>query len=422
MTVNDRIELADEQSGPSWSLFAAGDCYLQTESRAAGEPAVSESLADRIERADLSVGNLEAPIRGERSEPIRKSGPNLASDPTAHTQLAEVGFDLLTLANNHTMDYGWPSLQRTIDACRDVGLETTGAGENSQEALTPARFTIAGCDVAVLSICEQEFGVASGDRPGTAWSGQRDAMETIRACTASADTVIVVAHGGIEYVPLPPPQWRDRLCECIDNGADLVIAHHPHVPQGFEQYGEGTVFYSLGNFIFDSQTDPATRWGLALDIEFAGPTPLSVDLVPTERHDGVVHPLDSSEETIGRTERIEYLHRLSRITATELRPYWQSIAVRKLYETYSTWLLSGTGDNLARANAHPFESDAHQSLWNPDRRRDELLVLLNVIRNESHRAVVTDALSVLTGETDDTRTEAIESEVEELLSLTTPER
>jgi len=421
----DYIPLGDQtETGTRRSVFVAGDLMLDSDRRKDSDPLLGEGLRKRIESAEHAAINLEAPIRAERSDAILKSGPSLENDPAVPRRLADAGFDLVTLANNHAMDYGWASLQKTIENCTDAGLATCGAGPDRSAAMQPVTRRVGDAEVAFLGVCEREFGVAGDQVPGTAWAGHRDAIQMIRGTASTVDAVVVFAHGGVEYVPFPPPERRERLKEFIDHGADIVVAHHPHVPQGWEEYGGGAILHSLGNFLFDSQTDdPETSWGLCVELEFAGEEVAGLRLVPTAVIGDTVHKLGTGTATgtgpgDDRSDHLAYLHRLAAITAEDLQSYWQAVAVYKYTETYSTWLLTGVGDNQTRATAAPHDPAAHAPLWNPERRREELLILLNILRYESHRRVMTDALAVLTGETVDRRTSEVEAEVEELLAWT----
>jgi poly-gamma-glutamate synthesis protein (capsule biosynthesis protein) len=411
-TATDTTTTADADSeDPEWSLFVAGDCVLDRDET----PVLDSTLGERVADADLAVANLEAPVETD-ADSIPKVGPALATDSGTPARLADDGFDLLGLANNHLMDYGAAGLEATLDACAAAGVETTGAGSDRADALDPAILDVRGVDVAVLSVCDREFGVATADDAGTAWSGHRDAVAAIRMAAAETDAVVVLAHGGVEYVPLPPPNRRERLREFVEAGADLVVGHHPHVAQGWEVHGGVPVFYSLGNFAFDRQADGEnTARGLALDVQFTGGTVAGVDLVPTVLAESV-RPLTGDAAADFRN----YLRRAADLTADEGRyeSHWQAIAVRLFHERYSNWLLTGIGENLVRARANPTDPDAQRPLWDPDRRRSELLTLLNVVRNESHRDVITTALAVSGGDSPDHRTESVRETVESLLEWT----
>lgn len=411
------IELGGESDGEQWSMFVAGDYALSREERPTAKGTVSSSLRERIAGADVSVLNFEAPIVPSDSTPIDKSGPAIENPPAAAQAVADAGFDVCTLANNHVRDYGPEGVATTVAALQDVGCETVGVGENHDAAFEPLEISQGEASIGVINVCEREFNIAGEDSDGAAWIADRRARETVRKADREYDSVIVVAHGGAEYVPVPSPELQGLLREFVDIGADLVVAHHPHVPQGWERYGEGAIFYSLGNFLFDSMADAAnTSWGLSLEVEFAGSTPVAVDLVPTEMVDGVVVPLGSP----AREERLADLHRLSEITADAdtLEAYWQEVAVQTFYRRYSNWLHMGVGVNLSRARADPNDPAAQRPVWDPEARRREIMALLTIVRTESHRWVMTNALGVLTGETEDRRTPDVRQEARELLSRT----
>jgi poly-gamma-glutamate synthesis protein (capsule biosynthesis protein) len=331
--------------------------------------------------------------------------------------LADAGFDAVTLANNHAMDYGSSGLFRTIDACGEAGLDTVGAGSDPREARSPLRYTVDGTDVAILNLCEREFGVAIDGRPGTAWIGHPDAMRTVERTVADADSVILVAHGGVEFVPLPPVQWQRRLRGFADAGVDLVVAHHPHVPQGWELQGGTPVFYSLGNFLFDHGARPKTRWGLTLDVRFDGGTPVAADLVLTE---GSGSAVDVMAEGSRRVERLDHLHRLAGLTSDPdaMEALWQELATRLFHQRYGDWLRRVGGGDPSALVTNPNQYLRRDALWDADERREELLILLNLVRNGSHRSVMETALAVETGTVPDRRTSEVEAQVRELLSWT----
>ncbi|MFC7230625.1 CapA family protein [Saliphagus sp. GCM10025308] len=410
----------DQSGGDRWSMVVAGDCALNRDARPTADRTVSSPLRERIGAADVSILNVEAPIVSEKATPIDKSGPCVENpDGTAET-VANVGFDVCTLANNHVRDYGPEGVVTTLEALHDANLATVGVGSTPDEAYESLAVGPDG-PVAVVNVCEQEFNLVDERGHGAAWLSDRRAREAIRAADREYDCVIVVAHSGVEYVPFPAPQLQGLLREFVDIGADLVVGHHPHVPQGWERYDDGAIFYSLGNFLFDSMTDEEnTSWGLVLEVEFDGSTPVAVELVPTETVDGVVHPLGLTRD---REDYLSYLHRLAEITtdAATLEAYWQEIAVQVFYERYSNWLHTGVGANLSRARSAPNDPRLQRSIWDPETRRAELFVLLNVIRAESHRWLTTTALEVLSGEGIDRRTPEIRDEAQQLLARTARE-
>ncbi|EJN57225.1 CapA family protein [Halogranum rubrum] len=408
----DRPESTDDSDRPTRRVFLAGDCIYQ--GGLAADP-IADSLAERITAADHALVNLEAPVPGD-GEPITKSGPAKASDPRAAELLADAGFDVACLANNHIMDYGEGGLDATFDACDAAGLQTVGAGENQQAALDPLELTVGETSLAVVNVCEREFGVAEHDTPGTAWASHRSTERRIAEASAANDFVLVVAHGGVEFTPLPPQQRQAQLRGFVDAGADAVVGHHPHVAQGWEVYDDVPICYSLGNFLFDQTNRPSTKWGLCVELTLQGDTLTGIDMIPTELVDDVVDEMGRERDT---EEHLDYLHRVSEITADRerLRAYWQEIAVRLFEQRYTNWLRAGTASGPLQLLKDP-KASLGDDVWDADDRRTELLTLLNVVRNESHRDAIETALAVQTGDIRDRRTSEIQRDVRELLSWT----
>lgn len=402
----------DRSGEGSWTAFVGGDCIYK--GQLAADP-VDDALVARIDAADVSVVNLEAPVRG-RGEPTPKVGPAHASHPRTPEILVDAGFDVATLANNHMMDYGVGGLRETLRACENAGLSTVGADETVESAFEPTVSTV-GDDVtlAVVNLCEREFGVAD-ESAGTAWISHPSAERRVTEAVEKADAVVAVVHGGIEYAPFPPAHLQPQLRSLVDAGVDAVVAHHPHVPQGWEVYEGAPICYSVGNFLYDTSLSK-TRWGVCVELGFDGTTPVSVDLVPTELADDAVRPLGYGE-THDPDACLDYLERSARVIASRerLRRHWQELAVRMFDYRYAGWLRQGTASGPKQLLTDPRAAIGNETF--DDRRQQPLLTLLNVIRNESHRDTIETALAVRGGEVEDRRTPEIKREVRELLAWT----
>jgi hypothetical protein len=412
-TSADRLRFSERSVDDTWSLYVAGDCVY--DGSVATDP-IGDGVRSRMNGADLSVLNLEAPIPADDSIP--KFGPRKASSEGVPAMLADVGIDAVTLANNHAMDYGSTGLFGTIDACHGADVDTVGAGEGIREALEPLRYTVDGTDVAVVNACEREFGIADDDdTTGAAWIGHPEAIRTVERVAEDADAVILLAHGGVEFVPLPPIQWQRRLRRFADAGADLVVAHHPHVPQGWERHEGTPIFYSLGNFLFDHMIRPKTGWGLSVEVDFDGSTPIAADLVVTEESDAGVDVMDEGPR---RSDRLEHLHRVAALSSDPdaMTPLWQELSIRLFHQRYAGWLRRSAGGNPYGFLKHPRRHLEQGALWDGETRQEELLILLNLVRNSSHRSVMETALEVETGVVPDRRTPEVEREIRELLSWT----
>lgn len=214
-------------------------------------------VAERLSRADVTVGNLETTLAtGGKRNPVKEPKYAFRGHPDGVAGLKLAGFDAVSIANNHMLDYGWGPLRDTISSLWDAGIGTAGAGKDTDAAWTPATIeTTQGARVAFLAfshILPPGF-LAGEDRPGIA-SGRMDrklVVKAIRDAKKSHDYVIVSYHWGVEYEDDANGDQVRWARETIDAGADMVLAHHPHVIQGVEFYKGRLIAYSLGDFVFD---------------------------------------------------------------------------------------------------------------------------------------------------------------------------
>jgi len=209
-----------------------------------------DGMAKCTAGADLKIINLEAPLVNSTS-PIAKSGPNIKANPEAIDALAYLGVNLVTLANNHIMDYGREGLEETLNVCKKANIHTVGAGMDRQQARRPFIFHKGNKKIAVLNFAENEFNRFGENAPGANVVDLVANFNDIKACRNKADVVLVVCHGGREHYQLPTPRQRERYRFYADAGADVVIGHHSHCYSGYETYNGTPIFYSLGNFLFD---------------------------------------------------------------------------------------------------------------------------------------------------------------------------
>jgi poly-gamma-glutamate synthesis protein (capsule biosynthesis protein) len=208
-----------------------------------------------LRKADLAIGNLECSV-SRRGKPAHKRY-TFRADPRTVAALAEAGFDVITLANNHSADYGPAALSDTLAAAGDAGIAVVGAGEDADHARQPVIIESGEppAKIAVLGFSNMRpaYFYAGPDRPGTNPANRDAISETVSAARRQADIVIVLFHWGNERSPSPSPIERQLAHTAADAGADLVVGHHPHVLQGFERRGHTLIAYSLGNFLFPSR-------------------------------------------------------------------------------------------------------------------------------------------------------------------------
>lgn len=160
---------------------------------------------------------------------------------------------VVNLCNNHTFDAGTDEVFKTIKRCIGEGWHPFGAGRDISEASTPVIIERDGKTTTLLAVAHQEGALAGENTPGVFSDSNAELIkEKIITAKKNSDCVIVNYHGGEEFTFVPLPPRRNQLREYIEWGADIVIAHHPHVVQGYEKYKGKYVFYSLGNFVFDT--------------------------------------------------------------------------------------------------------------------------------------------------------------------------
>lgn len=223
-----------------------------------------------LNSADITFGNLETPITP--GEPVKAFEMSFRADPEAARALKNAGFDVVSLANNHTPNFGAQGLEDTFGYLRDEGIAYVGAGMNATEAAQPALVSANGIRFAFLAyndddVVPREY--EATEAPGTAFMRIERMQEGVRRADVYADIVIVSMHSGTEYEPEPNPSQVEFARAAIDAGADMVIGHHPHVVQTMEYYKDRPIFYSLGNFVFDQMFSRETREGLAIKAVFS---------------------------------------------------------------------------------------------------------------------------------------------------------
>lgn len=237
------------------SILVAGDVYLGSNAidytKKFGPAYPFGATEVLIKGADLAIANLESPLT-KAKVPFMEKQFILKARTSGGKGLKDAGFDVLTLANNHMMDYGAEGLDETLKTLSSVHMAHCGAGENLKEARRPAVVEVNGVKIAVLSYSRTyplEF-YASKKRAGTAPAYESYVEEDIRAAAKASDIVVVAFHWGGERVSEPRQYQIDLARLAIDSGAKLVIGHHPHIMQGVETYKGGLILYSLGNFVF----------------------------------------------------------------------------------------------------------------------------------------------------------------------------
>ena len=266
-------------------VIAVGDIMLDGTAR----PVLNENGYDypfaEVRRlfagAHVVFGNLEGPLT-TRGAPEQDKTYVFRSPPDKVGQaLRNAGFNVVSLANNHTLDFGADGLAQTLEALDAVGIAHAGAGENLKAARRPVVLDANGTRVALLaySLTLPEHFYAEASKPGTAFGHEAHVRADVAAARQQADIVLVSFHWGQEG-KTTLREYQTRLGHvAIDAGAAAVIGHHPHILQGIEHYKDGVILYSLGNFTFGSYSKDAQVSAVA-ELTFEGRRVTALRLYP----------------------------------------------------------------------------------------------------------------------------------------------
>lgn len=327
-----------------------------------------EILKDVIpytQSADFVIPNLECPLGNEKSyTPIKKAGPNLICSPSGISFLKAMNTYAVTLANNHIGDYGDEALHNTLALLAENHIKYAGAGANIAEAYSAIRISKNGTTVSLLSVCENEFGIAEENKAGSAGYNPRLLMNQIKAEKEISDFVIVVFHGGNEFNPLPSPNTKDRYEFICDMGADAVIAGHTHCPQGYEVYNGKPIIYSMGNFLFrkSQETDSRDSWYYGyFTILDVNPSGISFEIIPYRFDVGgtKITVFQGSDRNI----MTQYIDHLSEIIQNpyELKQYFKGWSLNHLWIPQLPENIDHLADYNASGNYDLLKCEAHLS-------------------------------------------------------------
>jgi len=254
--LNQAANVIQEEIRPV-SLVFVGDMMLdRSVEKLINENGVNypfEKISDFLKQADLVIGNLEGPIVKKPIQFSRSSLKFAFSEKTIDS-LNFAGFDLLNLANNHTQNMGQDGLKETREILKSANMDSFGDPLvcGNDFLLKKDNLIFLGFNKTFPSTCPDE-----------------DILNTIKEIKSSnpESFLIINIHWGNEYQSKNSKQQQELAYKIIDNGADLIIGHHPHVVQNFEKYKNKMIFYSLGNFVFDQYFSEETQKGMIINLE-----------------------------------------------------------------------------------------------------------------------------------------------------------
>ena len=263
----------------------------QTDSKDAAPSVFGDSLP-LLNSAKHNIVNLEGVVAGQLPRTTWKQF-FLRMPPRSARVLRSAGIDIVTLANNHSMDFGFPGLLSTLMSLARADIRSTGAGMDLAAASKPLIIELEGRSVCLLAFSKTlpESFWATNNEAGTAFASEKLAVTRVKDCSDRGLYTVVSLHWGQEGQKKAAGYQRELAQSVIDAGADLVIGHHPHVVQDIESYKGKPIFYSLGNFAFGTEPAFGGQEGLAVRVTFAKDVdrePL-IEAVPLAVSNQIVH-------------------------------------------------------------------------------------------------------------------------------------
>ena len=347
-----------------------------------------------IQNADYSVCNFEAPVR-TNSKPILKAGRNMQQIRETVKMLKEQGFNLLLLANNHIFDYGMQGLKETVEEAKDNTIETMGAGLNFELAYKPLIKIINGVKFGFINACEAQFGQLysnEGKLGGYAWINHPIIDDTIIKLREKVDFVIFFAHAGLEHYDIPLVEWRERYKRLCNLGVKVVIAAHPHVPQGYEKHNDNLIFYSLGNFYFPKKnTIDKKDFGYSIILDFKLGGDLKYEIVFHVRQGLILKRISEKESPIS-------LKALNKKLDINSYPSLIEKVYLKAFNNTCHWYYASAFNAITEKDSIKtrfYKLIAQIFFPNKNKIQRELL-LLHLIRNETYRYITKKALEIRT--------------------------
>lgn len=244
-------------------------------------------VRDLVSQADIAVGTLNATLSDVPPHTGCVPTYVLVGDPENADAMARAGFDVMSVATNHIKDCGLTNCgdQAFFDTLANlerVGIQAVGAGENLQAAMQPVVIEANGIRFGIVSLGQIEQGgvYADAGKPGIAVLTEENLRLAIDQARQLSDVVIAMPHWGPEDVYVPNWLQRELAVQLVDAGADLVVGNHTHVVQAIQEIDGVTVFYGLGNFVFD-QWRLRHKQGVILVVTFEGTQMVSYELIPT---------------------------------------------------------------------------------------------------------------------------------------------
>jgi poly-gamma-glutamate synthesis protein (capsule biosynthesis protein) len=247
-----------------------------------------------------------------------------------------------------------------------------------------------------LAGCENEFGCLyeEQNRGGYAWLFHESIEDNIRELKSKCDFVVMITHAGVEDIEIPIKEWRDRYKRLCNVGVDVIIGHHPHVPQGYEKHNNSLIFYSLGNFYFDTVSfDDKSDDSYSLVLEFEKSKDVEFEIIYHKKIAGQTCLVDKSDVSFD----LKYLCDIL-ILSDEYSKRNDEISIKLFNKYYYGYYESALGGIPKSSFVNKIKWMIKKLLFPKRGAESRNLMLLHNIRIDSHRFLVQRALSLMSEE------------------------
>lgn len=337
---------------------------------------------------DHAISNLEAPLckASKTYQPIIKTGPNICGYESSVEGIKAMGFNIVSLANNHIMDFGDEGLFDTLKICKRNNIKTYGAGTSLTDARKALVVSNEKTSVSLLAFAENEFGNTNGNYAGGNPLKLTDNFRDIQKAKSQSDYVVISLHGSHEHYQLPSPAIKDICRFYVEAGADAVIVHHTHCFSGYEVYNNAPIFYSLGNFIFDSvgPVNNSKLWSEAyiVGLELGPSQPVKFNIIPI-----IQYPEYKGVRAMTEDEKRGFDSELAELNAIIADDDKLQASFDELITQNEKFLLSAV-----EKYPHIIQKFVNRKLLPSSITSRQAALLLNIIRCEAHRDILMGAL------------------------------
>lgn len=267
-----------------------------------GADYVFQGYEKYLKSSDAVFGNLETALSSS-GQPILDKEHTFRSDPQLADFLKKYNFTAMSLANNHSLDYGRSAFVESMKYLKDKGISYGGGGHNKKEAIDGVVFERKGLDIGFIAFTGVVPSVdwyATEKRPGIIGAYKVHEAEVLSAVSnldARCDILVVSVHWGKEGSTAVRKQESELAHKLVDAGADVVMGHHPHVVHSFELYNNKLIMYSLGNFIFTTSYSEISNRTLLATARFDSSGNIkAVEAVPGIIKYGRPFPMDEAQQ------------------------------------------------------------------------------------------------------------------------------